>query len=497
MEFPDPEDKRARTKRLFTGYALLAVFIAFTSLILVYLAQGYGYDPYKGVQRSSLVFFASSPVSSFVYVDGQKKDKTDLRLTLPEGTHQIALKQDRYRDWNKVINIDGGSVYYYVYPKLFPNDITLGVNESYAKAPVWQSQSIDKRWLVLQTQADSPTLTLLDLLKPTSEAVNLALPTDQLLKNSNGFGAILPIEWADDNVHLLLKQTLSDGKVAYIIVDRENPSLTQNVSTKISLPVGMALSLRDKKYDKYYTHNQTSGSLATADLKNGLQPTPLIASDVISFDSYGDNIVLFVTYAGAKENEAKVKILNNKTDTYNLQTLKRDPNNKYLLNVASYAGDNYYVAASAGSNNVYLYRDPLAKAKPTDTNLPKPFLDLYLANPEFVSFSDNSRFVSIQAGKKFVVYDAELNRAHRYTSSLSIAERGQQALWMDSYRLSAVTDGKAQVFDFDGSNVQALTASRPENQAYFDKDYKYIYTLINQADGRVGLQNGGLVASEK
>lgn len=493
MEFLNPEDKKARTKRLFAGYALLAVFIAFTSLILVYLAQGYGYDPYKGVQRSSLVFFASSPVSSFVYVDGQKKDKTDLRLSLAEGTHATSLKQEKYRDWNKTITIDGGSVYYLVYPKLFPTDITLGVNESYSKAPAWQSQSPDKRWLLIQAQADSTSLTLLDLLKPTNEPKTLLLPEDQLIKNSAGKGVITPIEWSDDNVHLLLKQTLSDGRAAYIIVDRENVNLSQNVSSKILIANGSDLTLRDNKYDKYYVHTPSTGALNIADLKNGVQASP-IANAVVSFAAYADNKLLYTTYAGAKDTEASVKILNNRTDTFNLQPLKRDPNNKYILNVSEYNGKFYYVAASRVENNVYLYRDPLDKAKPADPLPIKPRLVLNLEQPEFASFSDNSRFISMQSGNKFIVFDGELNRVYRYQSNLTIAKAGQQALWMDSYRMSVVTDGKAQVFDFDGNNVQALTSSRAETQAYFDKDYKYIYTFINQADGRVGLQNGALVA---
>lgn len=492
MEFPNPEDKRARTIRLFTGYALVAVFIGLASLILVYLAQGYGYDPNKGVQRSGLVFFASSPVSATVYVDNQEKDKTDLRLTLGEGVHSVSLKQEKYRDWNKTISVDGGSVYYLVYPKLFPTDIKLGINKAYANSPLWQSQSPDKRWLVMQTQSSNSTLTSMDLLKPTNEPVDLVLPESQLIKNSDGKGTFTPIDWSEDNRHLLIKQTLSDGKTAYIIVDREDVSQTQNISTKLSLANNINLTLRDKKYDKYYAFTPETGALTVADLKSGLQTAP-IASNVVSFKPYADNIVLYVTYAGAKDAEASVKILSNKTDVYNLQSLKRDPKNQYILDVSSYGGKYYYITASHTDNFALLYRDPLATAKPDNTDQIKPRLSLNISNPEFASFSDNMRFICLQTGKQFVLFDAELNRVYRYQSSLAIAPAGQQAKWMDAYRLSVVTDGKAQVFDFDGVNVQALTTSKSETPPYFDKDYKYIYTFINQADGRVGMQNGSLV----
>jgi hypothetical protein len=83
---------------------------------------------------------------------------------------------------------------------------------------------------------------------------------------------------------------------------------------------------------------------------------------------------------------------------------------------------------------------------------------------------------------------------YRYESPLAIAGT-QQAKWMDGHRLTAVTDGKVQVFDFDGTNLQTLVASRPEFTPYFDRDYQYIYTLVPQADGHTGLQNGKLIVN--
>ena len=67
MEFLSPKEKRARTIKLFTGYALIAVLIGLATLVLVYLAQGYGYDPQKGVSRSGLVFFAAHKIRRVVY----------------------------------------------------------------------------------------------------------------------------------------------------------------------------------------------------------------------------------------------------------------------------------------------------------------------------------------------------------------------------------------------------------------------------------------------
>jgi len=115
-----------------------------------------------------------------------------------------------------------------------------------------------------------------------------------------------------------------------------------------------------------------------------------------------------------------------------------------------------------------------------------------LINPQSVSFSDNARFIAMQSGKKFVVFDAELNRIYRFDSALPIADT-QIAKWMDGHRLDVVTNSKVQVFDFDGTNIQTLTASRDSFVPYFDKDYNIMMTFMPQADGRTGLQTSQLI----
>lgn len=491
MEFLNPEDKRARTIKLFIGYALIAVLIGLATMILVYLAQGYGYNPGKGVSQNGLLFVDSKPVSADVYIDNQQKAKTDARLTLSEGTHLVGLKRDKYRDWSKTVNVSGGTVVYLLYPRLFPIDIALGITQAYATPPAWVSQSPDRHWLIMQPKIDSLSIVVNDLLKPTNEPKTLVLPSSQVPAENGTYGTIVPIEWSDDNRHLLIQQTLPSGKVSYIVIDREDISQTVNISAKLNFSGTAKVVLRDKKYDKYYVHDASNGNLQVADLKSGLQ-AGAIATGVVAYKAYANDIILYVTYVNAKPGEANVMILNNQTDLYMLQSLQRDSDSRYLLDVAKFDNSWYYITAAVSGKKAILYRDPLSKVKPGNTKPINPRLALLINNPQFASFSDNARFISLQSGKQFVVFDAELNRVYRYESTLSLATT-QQAKWMDGHRMTAVTDGKVQVFDFDGLNLQALTASRPEYSAYFDRDYQYLYTLVPQADGSVGLQNGKLV----
>ena len=488
MEFLNPEDKRNRTIRLFIGYALIAVMIALASAILVYLAQGYGYDPNKGLSQQGLVFIDSKPAATEILVDGQKSND---RVTLGEGSHEVTLKKAKYRDWSKSFNLEGGTVMYFVYPRLFPVDIPIGVTKVFPTPPAWVSQSPDRHWLLMQQTAESPVLTVFDLLNPHDDPKLLTIPADQLAVIKGQYGKIAPVEWSDDNQHVLMIQTSADGKKNYLVLDKDNTDKTVNITSKLNLIDGSVVTLRDKKYDKYFVHDVTTGELRTADLKNGLVASPILAG-VVSFKSYADNLLLYTTYTGAKANEAKVYALSNQTDKYLLQSLPRDPNSQYLLDMAQFDNNWYYVTASVSGNQVYVFRNPLKRTKPSNKEAVVPQMSLALQNPQYVSFSENTRFIGMQSGKKFVVYDGEQNKVFKYSSPLNIAPT-QQAKWMDGHRYKVVTDNKVQVFEFDGTNQQTLIASSPDFMAYFDRDYTYVYTLINQADGKIGFENGKLI----
>lgn len=493
MEFLDLESKRQRTIRLFVGYFLLTIVIGLATWLLIYMAQGYNYNIDKGVTQNGLVFIDSKPVAANVFIDGLPKNKTDAKVSLAEGRHQIVLKQTNYRDWSKSFTVEGGSVLYFLYPKLIPTNIAVGVTKVFNDAPAWVSQSPDRRWLILQQNATSPVLTIIDLTKPDEEPVLSTLPASQMISVDEQFGTLSPIEWSEDNKHLLILQQLPDGNSAYLIFDRENADLSLNLTTTLNLTGVSKISLRDKKYDKFFIHDQILKKLSIASLKDGVEQDSAL-SGVIAYKSYAGNLIMYVSYDAAAANEAKVFVVKNLSEKYLLQSVTRDGNNKYLLDLTEFQNNWYYVVAAKTGNSIKLFRNPLKRSKANNKTPIAPQMSLELATPQAVSFSNNARFIAMQSGKNFVVFDAEQNRIFRYTSNLDIKDN-QIAKWMDGHRLCVVVDGKIRIFEFDNTNGQELINSRPEFTAYFDKDYKYVYALVQQADGKTGFESGKLFAN--
>src|SRR6476619_6690047 len=117
MDFLDPKKKRANRIRLYIGYALMAIALGIGTLILVFEANGYDLDPKTGsVIQNGLVFVDAHPIAATVNVDGQEKGQTDARLILTAGDHNIELKRDGYRTWQKQIDLEGSVIRRFAYP---------------------------------------------------------------------------------------------------------------------------------------------------------------------------------------------------------------------------------------------------------------------------------------------------------------------------------------------------------------------------------------------
>jgi PEGA domain len=490
MEFLSPNEKRKKTIQLFVGYGLMAILIALAALILIFVAEGYGYDPNKGVSQSGLVFFNSTPTGANIYFNNQLQgSQTNTKFSLLNGTYKVSVNKDQYIDWNKQINVDGGTVRYYDYIRLFPKNVPVGITQVFDAPPVWVSQSPNGQWLLLQPNNQTPNITVIDTRNPTTAAKTISIPQSLVTSEYSDPGSFSAIGWADDNNHLLILQTLPSGKKDYLVIDVANPNSSVNLTNNLNIPQTATVMFFNQKSNQYLLFDKTAGTIKLADSSN-IQNTPLL-SNVVAFKAFADNLILYVSYT-ANNSMATVSVLSNKKDRYTLEPIAKDPNDHYLLDMAQYSGRWYYVVSSSAQNKVIVYRDPLNNATAGSSTPITPRLALLLDNPQFASFSTSARFLGMQSGNKFIVFDAELDHVNRFTVDLPIAAN-VQAKWMDTSHYSVVADGSERVFEFDGSNVTKLTSSIDAQRAYFSPDNSYVYTFIKEVNGKIGFENGKLV----
>ncbi len=491
MEFLDPEEKRERTIRLFVGYSLVATIILFVTFILSFVLQGFSLFERSADVRNGLLFIDSKPVSANVFVNGTPQKRTDARYVLPEGPYDIRLSEAGYRDWQKTVDVIGGSVTYHIYPRLFPVDIKKQITAQFPSQPKIWTDSPNRRWIVASASATEPLLSVFDTSKPKDGPVQITIPESVLPKQDVATAMFKVVEWSSDNRHFLLQKTTADGVTQFLLIDRERPEESVNVSKQLALSPNVSVRLRDKKYDQYYLLDASTKLLRRASLEGGIEPV-IVADGVINYTPYESNLIVYATESGAQPGTYAVRILDGATN-YLLQPVSASPT--VLLDVAKYEGDWFYVVGSNAQEVTQIYVNPLQNSSNIDeSGALRSQLKLNLRAPRYAAFSDNARFIAVQNDAAFSVYDAELQTIYNFTSPVALPVEG--ATWMDGHRFHVVSDGAERVFEYDGTNYQTLIEATNGTRAFYDRDYVRLFTQVKQPDGTSAVQVGNLTLTE-
>ncbi len=492
MDYLDPK-KQARTQIiLFVGYGCIAIAIAIASLVLVYQAYGFGLNKKGNVIQNGLTYFSSQPSSATITVNGiDSKAKTNTRMVLIENTYNIALSRDGYRNWQHTIQVDGGSVHHFDYPMLFPKVLTSRKISSYSAAPGLASQSLDRRWIVVEQAASITNFDVYDLkniTKNTTKAPTvITIPETILTKPTAGQESWRFAEWADDNVHLLLEHVY-DNKSEYVLVNRENPDQSVNLSTTITGSF-TKLTLNNRKFDRYYLHDLASGALQTATLQ---QPTPVAyLPQVLAYKSYSDDTMLYAANETASPDKVAIK-LRIGDRTFTLRTLPAG--STYLLDLTKYDNKLYVVLGASSQNKMFIYKDPVGQLLNEDRHSLAPAQVLHVIAPSYVSFSSSAQYIVAENGTQFGVYDNENDKGYNYTATQPLDAPAAHATWMDGNRLTYISNGKMTVFDFDYTNQQKLTNASSSYLSAYAPDYKFIYNLTTNATGQYELAQTSLLS---
>jgi hypothetical protein len=486
MDYLDPKKQFRHQIMLMIGYVLIGIAIVIGTIVLLYQAYGFGLGKGGTVIQNGLLFFSSQPHPANIYVNGTRKSvKTNTRLSLPAGIYNVVLQRDGYRDWQRTINLEGGSVEHVDYPFLIPKTLTSKKTQSYAAAPGLVTQSPDHRWLFVEQPNTLTGFDVYDLKNPTKPSETLSLP-DGLLTKASGAESLELGEWAADNDHLLLKHSYDD-KTEFILVNRPDPAQSVNLNTTLSINP-TKLTLQDKKYDKYYVYDATGGVLQTTSLKTpAVQP---YLEHVLSYQSYGDDTMLYATDSNVLAGKVQIKLrIGDKTSV--IRTFPAGTT--YLLDLTKYSGVMYVTTGASSENKVYIYKDPIGQLAANPHHALVPAQVLHVTAPNYLGFSDNAQFIITENATEFGVYDIENKLAYHYISPYSLDVPQTHANWMDGDRLTYVSNGKLVIFDYDNTNRQMLVGAAAQYEPAFTPNYKFVYTIAPTPAGQFDLSQTSLL----
>lgn len=491
MEFLDPQAKKKKKQRLYVGYVLVAILIGLATYILLATAVGYELLPSKGVVvQNGLLFVDATPGSSTVTINGKpEENKTEAKFALVGGAYDIGISQPGYVDWSKRINLEGGQVKFVNYPKLFPLVISPESISDYSASVGFSTQSPDRKWLLVQPNAEVPSINIYDLESEELKSTSFVIPQTTLSPKDGSYGVLSPIEWSTDNKHLLISQTLLDGKKNFFVIDRESGDATINLNTLFSSNP-TSVTLFDKKPGKFYFYFADAGTLRIAESNTRIVSEPII-EQVLAYKSYGNDLISFVTPKDAESGKVFVKIRDN-DKIYALSQIDFDPASKYLLDIVKFRNNWFYPVGSSASDRVIIYRNPLDAITKKVPEKPVVAAILRLNSPQAIEFSANTRFLLIQSGSKFNVYDAEAKENYVFEITDKI-DQGTTAKWMDGHRIQYTSGGKLLVTEFDGKNTRNLVQNKPSTTGFFSNNYEELYTIGLKADGSSVLQRSSLI----
>ncbi|HVX24307.1 MAG TPA: PEGA domain-containing protein [Candidatus Saccharimonadales bacterium] len=472
MDYLDPKRQARHRLILFTGYICTAVAIFFATWLLLYVAYGFGISSDGKVIQNGLVFVSSQPHPAMISVDGRRvKDTTNTRLQLPSDRYEIMLSRPGYRNWRRSIDLLGGDVRHFDYPLLIPTNLQTTSVTTYTSAVPFTTQSLDRRWLLVQRPTSILSFDLYDLKNPNQAATTVALPSNLLTTGKQQSWQL--ISWADDNRHVLLAHVY-DGKTEYILVDWTTPNQSVNLTRTLNV-TPRALTLDNQKYNQYILYT-SSHSLQTISLQSSTPTTFL--NQVLAYQTYGKNGVLYVTSKGAATGYVWLKLLLN-GQTYTLHSLPA--NSHYLLNLAGYNGTLYVAAGATSENKVYVYKDPVGQLHNLPDHAVTPIQVLHVDHPSYVSFSTNAQFVMVEGGPRFCVYDIENQLGYSYKRQQMLDKPQTHAAWMDGDRLTYVSHGLLTMFDYDNANQQTLMSAAANELPIFTPDYHTVWVVAPRA----------------
>ena len=475
MDFLDPKYRKRHQIRLIIGYFLVSVAIILGTTILVYSAYGYGINTKTGdIVQNGLLFVDSIPGGAEVYLNGQDlKTTTAARLLEPAGDYTLSLSKAGYHDWKHSFTLNEHSVGRYTYPILFPDKPVISSLKTYSSMPPLVTQSPDRRWLLVQLPSGrGASFDVYDTTDLSKAPTTLDIPAALLSDDS---GQLSVVQWSTDNDHLIVKHDLGNGN-EYLVISRSKPSESFNINQLFKLsPSDVAMV--NSKADQLYIYDQRARTIRPGNVSDGTEGNPII-KNVLAFEPYASNQIAYITDANQPRGQVQARVWDG-VKSYPVYTF--NAGSTYLLDVQKYSGTYYFVAGSNTSERVNIYKDPLSDIKNPAIAKAIPVFALRLNNVQKLSFSENFRMVSVEAGQQLAVYDLETSTPYRYQLSMPLAA---PLHWLDGFHLIGSSNGNILIMDYDSTNQQqALAATADPNGAYFSRDSKHLIDLRSTSDG--------------
>lgn len=470
--------KRDLIRRTIIYIAMTVAVVILVGLCLFFVL-GYSIDEKTGkTEQGGLVQFRSFPDTATVTVNGATLGSTTpTKSNQLAGYHSFTMAKKGYRTWSKNTNLKPGELLW-LNALLLPKKIT---TQQVVDFPTLSSlvASPDRKWIIAHETAYKPELVLVDIRdEKKPQTSRLALPNDIVgeIKETDTFRIK---EWDFGSRYVLVEHVRVDGTSEWLRVDRTDEKNTINISTLFNLPLS---DMHFSGTSGNVLYALSGGSLRKFDIGQKTA-SAAIAAGVESFYLYKDNVLGYVVakppvrtayyYKDGDKTATKVVTY---TDDLPIQ-----------VSVAEYYDDVYVIVGHGAQASIT--KNPQDRAKKTAiTTLTLP------SGVQWVYFSYNGQFAVAQSGSSLVSYDLERGKASSFTIPGNPTYVGQEKLrWLDDFHFWSDQGGSLNIFEYDGSNPQSVSAIAPGYGVTLSDNGKRLFSVIDSVGGHKALQSATLV----
>jgi len=466
-----------------------AIVVALVA-VLIFIMLGYQFNRSDGkIEQGGLVQFDSKPTGANVGIDGASfGSQTTSKTTLTAGQHFITMQRDGYKSWQKSVTVVPGAVLWLNYARLIPNELK---PSTVAQLPVATSSvsSPDDKWMAIKEDIASPVIHLVDLSQETPKLTALDLPATSYTHPSEGKSQSFSLDmWDPDSRYIVVKHIYDDGKVEWLIVDSQDVTRTKNITKLLDIDISK-LVFNGGNSSLIYALIGTD--IRKIDTDAATLSRPLV-TNVADFSLYDDAVLAYSTLLDpVAKNRSVGYYKDGDSSPYVIRSYQDDGKAPLRISIGKYFSD-IYVAINYNESVDVLKGKLPAVNTPVKTALKTVSTIMLPGGATHLSIKTNGRFIVMQNGPTYKIYDAELQKTTT-TTLKGTSDASKEIGWLDNYMLWSDRDDMLRFYEFDGANQHDIMPVTHGFSVSLSPNSKYVYGILRGADGIYRLERVRLI----
>jgi hypothetical protein len=370
---------------------------------------------------------------------------------------------------------------------MIPTDIDTG-NVATFTTIAGTLSSPDDKWIVLQENATSPVIKLVNMNTEDAKLTSLELPASSYTPPTSGQNQSFHlVNWDKDSHYILVNHTYDDAKQEWLVVDTTNISNTKNITKLFNVTANKIVFSEN---DNQVLYAQIGAEVRRLDISDTTL-SPALLTNIAEFSSF-DQKLGYVTLPDPTTKQRSVGYLSEGATTpHAIRSYSDDSNALLHLSISKYFGDTYVSIAHA--DKVDILEGELPKSDTTKSLTLIPIASVPVSGgAQYLSAKTEGRFIIAQQSAAYVVYDLELKKTTTTTLKGSTPVTAELP-WIDGYTLWSDQDGQLRLYEFDGANQQDIMQVAPGFSAAISSNNKYLYGITKAKDGLYHLTRARLI----